>query len=379
MTEALQPSVLAELIPFHTSKDWKIGRLILNRPRVLNSLSREMLATIDRTLKFWADDKSVRMVWMEGAGEKAFCAGGDVASIYRLIQEKRASNESPLQPCQDFFDTEYRTDYGIHSYPKPIVVWGDGIVMGGGIGLMVGASHRIVTEKSLLAMPEVAIGLYPDVGASKFLSDIPGRIGLFLGLTGYRMNASDALFVDLADSYIPRAMKDALWTKLLNLDASSSNLAEHVSEVLKSFEENPEPSRLTERKAEIEGWMKGDTVQSLLEHFLQIQAVAEDSMLKSAQDSVRRGAPTSLGITFEQWRRSRGIGIEDAFKQEITLSVNCCLHSDFSEGVRALLVDKDNKPNWNPTDWRTFDPDRIESFFRSPWPENEHPLRNLGK
>lgn len=369
--------IRAELIPFPRNPGLKLGRLILDRPKALNALSLGMLETLHIILKDWAADASIAMVWLEGSGERAFCAGGDVASIYRSIQSHRASPADILKNCQHYFVTEYRTDYSIHRYPKPVVVWGDGVVMGGGIGLMVGASHRIVTEKSLLAMPEVAIGLYPDVGASRFLTEMPGKLGLFVGLTGYRMNAGDALSFGLADHFVERDKKGALWDKILALDvADSPDLRQRIDESLRQFQSAAPPSPVKGRQKEVEDWMKGDDLKSLLSRFLHLGSSSEDAMLKAAQDSVRRGSPTSLGITFEQWRRSRGISLEDAFRQELILSVQCCLQTDFSEGVRALLIDKDNSPQWRPRNWEDLSPEEIESYFRSPWPEN--PLRDLG-
>src|SRR5690625_3226254 len=173
----------------------RIGIARLNSPKSLNALSLEMARQLDAKLQAWAVDSSVVAVWLEGVGDRAFCAGGDVVALYRSIveEEERRTAAGETRFDETYFTIEYQLDYRIHTYPKPILVWGNGIVMGGGMGLMVGASRRLVTETTLLAMPEVTIGLYPDIGASWFLNKMPLGIGAYLGLTGAQLNARDAL------------------------------------------------------------------------------------------------------------------------------------------------------------------------------------------
>ena len=370
MTEH-ETSVIIETVPIAQSH-LKIGRIILNRPKALNALSFEMLESIDHTLAAWAKDTSIACVWLEGSGEKAFCAGGDVASLYRELQGNEPSEA--LAACQKYFETEYTCDYRIHSYPKPIVVWGDGIVMGGGIGLLVGASHRIVTETSLLAMPEITIGLYPDVGASYFLSRMPGRMGLFLGLTASRFGAGDALYLDLADAYVERHKKDELWSALLAADYSGP-WHQTVDLCVENLQSPAPDSPLKERQTEIDSWMRGHNIHELAENFLHFKAAADDQLLASAQKSFSHGSPSSLAIVYEQIRRSPRLTLIQVFQQELCLSLQCCRQADFKEGVRALLIDKDRKPAWKPA--LLHEVNSVESYFQAPWAIN--PLHHLNE
>ena len=177
----------------------RFGIATLNAPQTLNGLSLEMVDLLAARLDEWARDPGVALVVLQGAGEKAFCAGGDLHGLYRSMGENQGKSGWSNAYARRFFEHEYRLDYRIHTYPKPVLCWGHGIVMGGGIGLMMGASHRVVSETSRLAMPEVSIGLFPDVGGSWLLNRMPGRIGLFLALTGAHMNTADAFFAGLAD------------------------------------------------------------------------------------------------------------------------------------------------------------------------------------
>src|SRR5690554_6159952 len=189
-----------------TADGHKIGIATLNSERSLNALSLAMIDALEPQLEAWANDDSIVCVWLEGAGEKAFCAGGDIVAMYKAAKDLP---KEPVAEVVDFFTREYRLDYRIHTYPKPLVVWGDGFVMGGGMGLMNGASHRIVTERSRLAMPEISIGLYPDVGGTYFLSRLPEGMGLFLGLTAAQVNAADALWLGMADLALASDQKES--------------------------------------------------------------------------------------------------------------------------------------------------------------------------
>ncbi|MGO1892433.1 MAG: enoyl-CoA hydratase/isomerase family protein, partial [Luteimonas sp.] len=194
----------------------RIGIATLNSPSTLNGLSLEMARLLDARLAAWADDAGIALVVLQGAGEKAFCAGGDLRGLYRGIRDHEARDGWPGDPFADprgnwhaeaFFETEYRLDHRIHTYPKPVLCWGHGIVMGGGIGLMSGASHRVVSERSKLAFPEVTVGLFPDVGGSFMLNRVPDRGGLFLALTGALLGPSDAIYAGLADAHLPEASR----------------------------------------------------------------------------------------------------------------------------------------------------------------------------
>src|SRR5690554_2149845 len=198
----------------------RIGVVTLNSEKSLNALSLPMIQELLPRLQHWADADDIACVVLQGAGDKAFCAGGDIVAMYHAM---KAQPGVLVDEVADFFSQEYRLDYAIHTFPKPLLVWGHGIVMGGGMGLMNGASHRIVTERSLLAMPEITIGLYPDVGATYFLSKLPDNMGLFLGLTAAQVNAADALYIGLADFAIASDMRDNTLHALTDASWSDDN------------------------------------------------------------------------------------------------------------------------------------------------------------
>lgn len=346
-----------------------IGRITLNSPKTLNALNLEIILTLQEMLHAFEKDKRIVAVFIEGAGDKAFCAGGDVKSIRQRILEMRGRGQSPVPLARVFFENEYKLDLAIHTYSKPIVIWGDGITMGGGIGLLAGASHRVVTESSVLAMPEVTIGLYPDVGASYFLPRMPGLVGLFLGMTATRLRAADALFVGLADHYVPRANKELVWRQLLAA-RYQGDVSAVVTNLLRASGEGQTaaPSILEERRDEIDRLMDGASVQTIVDRFRLIGG--DDPFLQQAKAALLNASPTSLGITFEQYRRSAGISLQAAFEQETRLSVQCCDRHDFVEGVRALLVDKDNQAQWRPSSIEQVNSELIEEHFREPLVES---------
>jgi enoyl-CoA hydratase/carnithine racemase len=353
------------------------GRLLavatLNSERSLNSLSTDMIALLYPALQRWAADPRVVAVLLRGAGEKAFCAGGDVRRICLAVREHGI--DDPY--AQQFFEQEYRLDYFIHRFPKPFIVWGGGIVMGGGIGLMAGASHRIVTETSRLAMPEITIGLYPDVGGSYFLSRLPGRLGLFIGMTGVHLNAADALYTGFANYALANSRQEALLQALIAQhwsDDAAENRA-HVGNVL-ALEARPAlaPSPLLQHAAAIEARSRGDSLIAVYTHLT--EASAEPWLDRTAQN-LAKGSPTSAALIYRQWHNARTMELADVFRQELTLSVQCARHPDFIEGVRALLIDKDNAPKWQPVAIEDVSADWVDGHYVEPW-SGAHPLADIG-
>jgi len=375
--EASDSLVLSELLPCQTSNQ-NIGRLTLNSPRTLNSLNLEIMLSLREILLAWEQDPRVAAVVIDSTSEKALCAGGDVKRIHQLITSAKDKGQDAAAIAQIFFENEYRLDSYIHRYQKPIVIWGDGIVMGGGIGIMAGASHRVVTETTMMAMPEITIGLYPDVGASHFLAKMPGKIGLFLGLTATRMNAGDAIYVGLADHFVPRAAKGELLDAMRTTVWSPKTASRQLSDCLKSVGKGtpPPPSVLERRQADIDSLMNGSDVETIANRFEQLVIPPEDTFLAAARSTMLKGSPTSLKITLEQLRRGQGMSLSEAFRQELILSLQCCLHSDFAEGVRALLVDKDNAPKWSPRSLSEVSRELVLEHFNEPWAEG-HPLADL--
>ncbi len=357
----------------------KIAVATLNAEKKLNSLSVEMVRLLQPQLLAWQADEDIACVWLQGAGEKAFCAGGDVKVLYDRINA--VGPEQAMVFCQDFFASEYALDYLIHRFAKPLIVWGQGIVMGGGIGLMSGASHRIVTETSRLAMPEITIGLYPDVGGTWFLNHAPGRSGLFLGLTGANINAADALFVGLADRFVASNRKSAVLDALQSVDwaADSRDHFAQVSHILRELEDLSllPASPVRQHFDLIQQLTDADDCAGIVNKILNL--TTDDPWLGKAIATLKKGCPTTAHLVYEQLHLGKKWSLEEVFRMELIMSVQCCLHPDFPEGVRALLVDKDGKPNWRHPSVRDVSGSWVDQHFVSPWPAAEHPLLQLGQ
>lgn len=358
----------------------KIGVATLNSEKSLNALSLPMVESLLPQLQAWQADNSISMVLLQGAGDKAFCAGGDIRDLYKAMLDK-PGEYAPY--VEDFFTKEYTLDYLIHTFGKPVLVWGNGIVMGGGLGLMAGASHRVVTATSRIAMPEMAIGLYPDVGASWFLNRMPAGCGLFLGLTGASINAADAKFIGLADNFLLHERKDALLQKLLGINWGDTIALNHqkLSDVLRSEEDQCRTqmplSNIRPHQGDIEALAKHDSLQSVIAAVNAMQG--EDKWLQKAKESLAYGSPITAHIVFELLKLGQSKILADSFRLELGLSVQCGKLGEFTEGVRALLMDKDLQPKWQ---YKTVDEvpqSVIDELFRSPWAANEHPLRDLGQ
>lgn len=353
-----------------TADGRRIGMLTLDSPASLNALSLEMIQLLQGALTRWEQDPAIVCVLLQGAGEKAFCAGGDIRSFYYRKQE--GSESALFGYARDFFLQEYRLDHHIHCYGKPLVCVADGICMGGGIGLFAGAGFRVVTEKSLFAMPEVTIGLYPDVGASWFLSRMPGRLGLWLGLTGARFNGADAIGLGLADHAMGSRERMELPARLAALDWSAGDPGEQIEALLTDLQEAPGqalPSPvLLPHQARIDALLAGRSLQGVLARLE--GAELDEPALTQGRETCLRGSPISRAILWRQFWQARRQSLAEVFADELTLSVNCVLKGDFVEGVRALLIDKDKSPRWQaPQAGEAW----LDVFYR--WPEGDNPLR----
>jgi len=362
-----------------TADGHRIGRVTLDAPRSLNALTLEMIDALQTRLDAWAADTTIVAVWLEGAGDKAFCAGGDVVALHRAIVEGRTSADPESREgfVARYFSHEYRLDHTIHGYPKPVIAWGDGIVMGGGIGLMAGASHRIVTPRSQLAMPEITIGLYPDVAASWFLNRCPGRSGLFAGLTGARLNASDALFMGLADRLIDDTRREAVIDDLLQADWNEP--AHAVGHVLRqhadaSRQRAPSPE-VQPRLDTLNALTDADDDATLIRRVIDA-ASDDDPWIARAAKNLAAGSPLSARLILRQLSRCRRLSLAEVLRQELNLSLACAARGDLAEGVRALLIDKDKNPGWQHTHGEVPDAD-IAACLVAPWDRDRHPLRDL--
>lgn len=351
--QELQVSVIA-------TEFGKMGQIVLDKPKALNALSTVMIEGIQRALDLWRNDDDIKAVWIEGSGDKAFCAGGDVVMLYHSMKST-AAGDIP-EKAAEFFDKEYKMDETIHTYPKPIVVWGDGIVMGGGIGVMAGASHRIVTERSMLAMPEVSIGLYPDVGASWFLNRMPGSCGEFLGMSGARMKAADALFVKLADYAVNSDQYEALRSKILSGDGSG----EAITEAIKGHQNNitQQDSQLYQQLDRINTLMAPADLADVVAGFKDLSE--DDGWLYKSAKGLLRGCPVTLHLVRQQIIRAKRLSLSEVFAMELIMSIQCVLHPDLAEGIRAVLIDKDQNPQWSVGSVSELTPAMINEFFNDP-------------
>ncbi|GAA0298168.1 enoyl-CoA hydratase/isomerase family protein [Psychrosphaera haliotis] len=359
--------------------DKKIAIATLNSEKSLNALSLEMVDLLYSQLVAWKDDSDIALVILEGAGEKAFCAGGDVVQLYKAA--KQAGPGNIAKDVETFFAREYRLDHLIHTFQKPFLLWGHGIVMGGGLGLLAGASHRVVTEKSRIAMPEITIGLYPDVGGSHFLNNMPNGCGLFLGLTGASINAADAKFVKLADHFVSSNSKVAVVEELLLVKWGDTNILNHqkLTDVLKGFEDKDKSIMPEGNIAKFEDFMmdldKCESANTAIVNILDHKS--EDRWFNKAQASLAHGSPLSAKLIHKQIKEGKGLSLAAAFKMELGLSVKCAAEGDFPEGVRALLIDKDNSPQWKFATIHDVPDTLVNSFFDEIWASESHPLKML--
>ncbi len=356
----------------------KIAVATLNSPRSLNALSGEMIDLLYPKLKQWQVQNDIAAVFLQGEGDKAFCAGGDIVHMYNEMQAHKGEFSPGIE---EYFTKEYQLDYLIHTFSKPFIVWGNGIVMGGGLGMMVGGSHRVVTENSRIAMPEISIGLYPDVGGSYFLNRMPDNCGLFLGITGASINAADAKYCHLADYFVANDNKKTFVEQLTQLDWQDSIDLNHekLSNLLTSFEQDssnqlPE-TKLIEHKALIEQVTNFDNLKDIVDTI--IAAECEDKWFSRAQKSLKHGSALSASLAYQQLQFGPSLSLADCFRMELNLSVKAGQFGEFVEGVRALLIDKDNSPKWHFDSVAAVDKKVVDWFFESKWSKEQHPLADL--
>jgi enoyl-CoA hydratase/carnithine racemase len=384
----MMDEVLFNEVDCHNGK--KIGVITLNSPKSLNALSGKMIDLLHPKLLDWQKQQDISAVFMQGEGEKGFCAGGDIVHLYKAMKNNTegvktasmlAGNKSYAPEIEAYFTKEYQLDYLIHTFDKPFIVWGSGIVMGGGLGMLVGASHRVVTESSRIAMPEISIGLFPDVGGSYFLNKMPPGCGLFLALTGTSINAGDAKYCSLADFFVEQQQKDKFIEQLQLIDWDVENASNHskITQLLQQLEQNsaikqPE-SILKEHQALFSQLVEKKTLNEIVDAILTEET--EDKWLSRAKKSLNNGSALSAQLTYLQLKKGKGLSLADCFRMELNLAVKSGYFGEFLEGVRALLIDKDNTPKWRYDSIAQTDEAVIDWFFESKWSEEAHPLVKL--
>ncbi len=350
-----------------------VGVATLNSPGTLNSLTLDMINLLSPRLDEWRDDAKVVCVVIRGSGDRAFCAGGDIQALQQAINENQAAGTIVNNYPETFFEREYRLDYALHCYPKPVVVLGGGVVMGGGLGIFAGGNIRVVTPKSRIALPEITIGLFPDAGASWLLGQLPSGQAAFLGLTGSHLNGADALACGLgthASSIetlhdLPGVLAEVAWSA--EAPAHQAQAADAVQGAAGDVE-LPDAQLLRVTK----DISLGTGLEPMAA--LRAQAGASDWIDKGLK-TMEAGCPTSLAVVCEQLRRVRSMNLRECFQLEMIVAAQCARHDDFAEGVRALLVDKDNNPQWAYSSLEAIPQSHVDAHFTAPWSVN--PLNDI--
>lgn len=330
----------------------RLGIVVLDRPRALNALTWGMVRELSRWLALWRDDPKIAAVLIKSAPGRAFCAGGDIKAVTDVV---RAGGVSAALP---FFREEYRLNWRIHTFPKPYLALLDGFTFGGGVGISVHGAVRVVTENTLLAMPETAIGFFPDVGATWFLPRCPGEIGMYLGLTGARLNGADCLQAGLATHAVPASRLEefeAILPERLETADPRGAIADALAEVQGNIGDGSLP-KLRER---IDQCFGGDSVAEVLARL----ADEPSGFGRDQLGLLAAMSPLAVHVTFAQLRRGRRLSIDDAIRLEFRMVHRMLAAPDFAEGVRALLVDKDKRPRWRYNDTQSVPLEEVEAFM----------------
>jgi enoyl-CoA hydratase/carnithine racemase len=351
-----------------------VAHLTLNRTQALNALTHEMIRNMTHLLNSWAIDDRIKAIIVRGAGEKAFCAGGDIRALYDAGKRGDGS-------AHNFFRDEYELNFEIHRYlattGKPYIAWMDGVVMGGGMGISQGATIRIVGGRTKMAMPETAIGLFPDVGGTYFLSRCPGAIGLYLGLTGQTIGAADALYAGLATHHVASETAFEFDYALDSLVDWHLGTTIALHEIVKKFSSAPiAPATLPALREAIDHHFAGKRdVVAIIASLA--KETRQGEWAKKTIAFLDKRSPTMLEVTKRAIERAQTLSLADCFRMEMDLVTRTFEHGDVVEGIRALMIDKDHSPKWRPASLAEVSPETVDHFFASPWPRDQHPLKNL--
>lgn len=327
-----------------------LRRITLNRPKALNAITLDMADTMTAFMREWAHDPAVGAVLIDGAGDRSFAAGGDIRALYDATK-----SGDPL-PAR-FWATEYHLNVLIARYPKPVVTIMDGLVMGGGVGLSAHAAHCVLTDRSAVAMPEVGIGFFPDVGVSFLLTRAHCELGTYVALTGHRLSAQDAAVCGLGNSHIPSSRLGEIPSVL-----ADCRKREEVRAALGPLETPPAPGKLLKARNWIGHCFSSDTIEDIVETL----SVSDADGAGEALDLMRKASPTSLKITLRNLRDAAKFNrVEDCFQQDYRIALACMAEHDFIEGIRAAVVDKDRNPVWRPDRLEAVTPELVARHFRS--------------
>jgi len=349
----------------------------LNFEKTLNSLSLPMIDILAPQLARWNERSDVVAVLLRGAGERAFCAGGDIQALYHGMTRNHAAGRQVDDYPSRFFEAEYRLDYAIHESAKPVICFGHGVVMGGGLGLFSASQYRLVTERSRIAMPEVTIGLFPDAGASWILKGLSSGVGAWLGMTGTHMMAADALHIGLGTHAVSASTWSSLVDSLTKVSWRGAP-AQYIEACIDACGRPALPvSALAVHESDLDAAVP-ELPATVSETAARLTELAgRDEWIDKGLATMRSGCPTSVGIVYEQLRRVRGMSLADTFRMELNVANHCARNPDFAEGVRALIIDKDNKPAWRYGALSCLPPDYVAGHFASLWAH--HQLADLGE
>jgi enoyl-CoA hydratase len=327
------------------------GLVTLNRPQALNAVSLVMVRALRRQLDEWRNDPAITRVVVTGAGDRAFSAGGDLRQVYELGRTSRQ------EEALIYWREEYALNTVIKHYPKPYVALLDGIVMGGGVGISVHGSHRVAGDKFLFAMPEVGIGFFPDVGATWFLPRMPGELGTFCAITGERLKAADGVAAGVATHRIKSTNFPALLDRLCSSSAPEGVLAD--------LKEAPEPGPIAALRPTIDATFGADTVEDIFANLARIEHAGgpQAQWAAATAATIRSRSPTSLKLALAQVRRGRSWNFEECMQAEFRIVSRVVYGHDFYEGVRAVIIDKDNQPQWRPSTLAEVGVSDVERYF----------------
>lgn len=354
--------------------DTRLGRLTLDSPKALNALHLDMVLAIESAIERWEARTDIVAILIDADSDKAFCAGGDIVNLYRA-----AIGEIEADYPYRFFTHEYRLCHTLHRLKTPCIAWGHGVVMGGGMGVFSGAGFRVVTETSRLAMPEIKIGLFPDCAATWFFNRLPSYLARFIALTGVTLGAADALFTGLADHAIEHAAKPDVLDALAAVD-DWRDPAAAVAKALGTIEERRPAAQAGDAHliAHLDTIRHATAGPALAPIVARLSALAEssDAWLAGAGTNLASGCPVTAHLIHRQLTIGRFLSLDDAVQMELAMALQCCAHADFPEGVRALLIDKDRRPQWRYSDIAAVPAAYIDAHFLPAW-EGEHPLADL--